>query len=197
MVVLAIIVAITTITLSSQSSFNKTIILSNTAYDVALTLRSAETYGLSSRAAGTMTGVGYGLHFDKTTPGSFTFFADTSPAPSASNCHGLPVGGATAPDAKPGNCTYDTGEKIMDYNLGNGIIVSDFCAYALGSWSCAHAQGGGLSTLDIVFARPNPDPFINVNGTNACVALASPQGGQRFVSVNAAGEISADAPSCP
>ncbi|TSC71255.1 MAG: Protein containing Prepilin-type cleavage/methylation, N-terminal domain [Parcubacteria group bacterium Gr01-1014_49] len=197
MVVLAIIVTITTITLSSQSSFNKSIILANTAYDVALTLRSAEIYGLSGRAVGGTSVAGYGLHFQKAVPGSFMLFADTSPAPNASNCHGLPAGGASAPDAKPGNCTYDTGEKVMDYNLGNGITVSDFCAYSFGAWACAYAQGGGLTELDIVFSRPNPEPFINVNGTRACIALSSPQGGARFVSVGASGEITADASSCP
>lgn len=197
MVVLAIIVTITTITLSTQSSFNKTIILANTAYDVALTLRSAEVYGLSGRAIGGTSGIGYGLHFLKASPGSFTLFADTSPAPSAANCHGLPSGGASAPDAKPGNCTYDIGETVTDYNLGNGVVVSDFCAYSFGAWSCAYAQGGGLTALDIVFARPNPEPFVNVSGTRACIALASPQGGARFISVGASGEITADASSCP
>ncbi|MCX6787707.1 MAG: type II secretion system protein [Candidatus Kaiserbacteria bacterium] len=197
MVVLAIIVTITTVTLSSQSSFNKTIILANTAYDIALSLRSAETYGLAGRAVNGVTSAGYGLNFQKISPGSFTLFADTSPGPNASNCHGLPAAGASAPDAKSGNCTYDPGEKVMDYVLGNNIIVSDFCAYSFGGWSCAYAQGGGLSSLDIVFARPNPDPFINIQGTKACLTISSPQGGTRFISVAASGEITAKAPSCP
>ena len=40
LIVLAIIATVTTIALSSQSNFNKTLILANTAYDIALTLRS-------------------------------------------------------------------------------------------------------------------------------------------------------------
>ena len=55
MVVLAIIVTITGVTLTSQTSFNKTLVLANTAYDIALTLRSSQTYGLGSRAFGGIT----------------------------------------------------------------------------------------------------------------------------------------------
>ena len=81
MVVLTIIVVITTVVVASQSSFNKTLILVNTAYDIALTLRSAETYGLGSRAFGGVVNAGYGLNFQSGTPQSFTLFADTYPAP--------------------------------------------------------------------------------------------------------------------
>lgn len=209
MVVLAIIVIITSVVLTSQNSFNKTLILANTAYDIALTLRSAQTYGLSSRAAGAAASAGYGLHFQTSPAGLFTLFADTYPGASVSSvCH--PTSDASAPDAKPGNCSYESaqGEKVVDYKLGNGITVSDFCAYSLGSWSCTYAHsgaGGGLSSLDIVFARPNPDPFMSVNGsysiiapvTAACIAVTSPQGGAHFVSVAASGQIVANALSCP
>jgi hypothetical protein len=214
MVVLAIIVVITSVVLTSQNSFNKTLILANTAYDIALTLRSAQTYGLSSRgrtnAAGAFVSAnaGYGLHFQTSPAGSFTLFSDTYPDASASSCH--PTSNASAPDAKPGNCSYESaqGEKVVDYKLGNGITVSDFCARSLGSWSCTYAHNGassGLSSLDIVFARPNPDPFMSVNGsysaiapvTAVCVAITSSKGGAHFVSVAASGQIVANAPSCP
>ncbi|MDE2021325.1 MAG: type II secretion system protein [Patescibacteria group bacterium] len=203
LVVLAIMVIITTIALTSQSAFNKTLILANTAYDVALTLRSAETYGLGNRVAGSVANAGYGIDFQKATPGSFILFADTSPQSSNSTaCHPNPD--PSAPNARPGNCVYDagSGEKVTSYALGNGITISDFCAYQLSVWSCA---SGGLSSLDIIFSRPNPDPFISVNGsystvspaTRACLTLSSPQGGLRFISVGASGEITANAASCP
>jgi prepilin-type N-terminal cleavage/methylation domain-containing protein len=207
LVVLAIIITITSVALASQSSFNKTLILTNTAYDIALALRSAETYGLGSRAVQGVDNTGYGLDFNAATPGSFTFFADTFPGPSSFSCHGLPAAGADAPDAKPGDCVYETsqGEKITDYTLGNGITVSDFCAFAFNSWSCVHSNGNNLTSLDIVFARPNPQAFVSVNGsysislpvTRACLVVSSPQGGQRYVSVAASGAITANASSCP
>ena len=207
LVVLAIMVIITSVVLTSQSSFNKTLILANTAYDVALTLRSAETYGLGNRVAGTVANAGYGLDFQKATPGSFTLFADTYPPPSSTGCH--PATDPTAPNARPGDCVYEAnqGEKVTEYALGNGITVSDFCAYTPNtlSWSCANSGNQALSVLDIIFSRPNPDPFMSVNGaysasspvTEACLTLSSPQGGSRFISVGASGEINATALSCP
>lgn len=192
LVVVAIITIIMAIVLTGQGMFNKTLLLETTAYDVTLALRDAETYGIGSRAAGTVTNAGYGIHF---TPGdSFTLFADTYPT--LSTCH--PNTGL--PNAEPGNCVYDAnnGETVHTYTLGNGITVSSLCVFN-GSWSCS-----GTSSLDIVFSRPNPVAFISKNGlysslnTQACLTLASPQGTTRYLSIVAAtGEITADAPSCP
>lgn len=208
LVVLAIITIITAVTFTSQGSFNKSIILTNTAYDVALSLRSAETYGIGSRVAGAASNAGYGLHFVRAAPSNFTLFADVNSP--ADGCHTLPSaeqGGAGAPNAMPGNCVYDNGETVTDYALGNGITVYDFCAYS-SRWYCANnaTYGNDLTSLDIVFARPNPDPFIfeknisnNIIGPfiNACITLSSRQGGFRFISVTTSGAITANAPSCP
>jgi hypothetical protein len=190
MVVLAIIGIITAVTLNSQSSFNKTLILANTAYDIALTLRSAETFGISSRAAGAVANAGYGLHFQRGTAG-FILFADTSPAASCGT-----------PDCKPGDHIYNAGSDVLiqTYALGNAITISDFCAFSAGSWSCEVANGGTLNSLDISFARPNPDAFIRANGspyTAACLKAASPQGGAQNVSLASSGAITANAASCP
>lgn len=205
MVVLAIIVAITAVVFTSQSSFNKTLILANTAYDIALTIRSAETYGLGGRAISTLP-LGYGIHVDRAIPRSFVLFADTYPAPSiASVCHATTD--ATTLDAQPGDCAYQPNQDVAvsNYVLGNSALISDFCASVSGNWSCAVSHGGGLATLDIVFARPNPDALMSMNGvyssvspvTDACLTISSPQGGFRFVSVSSSGRITADAVSCP
>lgn len=206
MVVMAIIAIITSIALSSQSSFNTTLIGANTAYDIALTFRSAETYGLGSRVAGTVVDTGYGLHFERANPSSFVLFADTYPDPSTTSpCH--PASDPSSPAAQPGNCSYDAteGEKIQTYNLGNGIQITDFCADVSGSWACANGGSASLSSLDIVFSRPNPDAFIAVNGaydssapvSAACLSVGSPQGGSHYVSISGNGEVTANATSCP
>jgi len=199
MVVLAIIGVVMSIVLTSQSTFNKTLILKNTAYDIALTLHNAQTYGLGSRASNTTINTGYGVHFQNAPTASLTLFADIYPAPSPFSCH--PTDDASSPNAQPGDCIYTIGQdqKVTDYTLGNGITISDFCAFK-GSWSCAVALGGGLSSLDIVSARPNPDTFIRANGlsyTSACLIISSPQGGLRYISVAASGQITANAASCP
>lgn len=195
-VVFGIIFVITGIVFSSQSSFNKTLILTNTAYDIALSLRSVETYGLGGRVASGVINTGYGIHF---TPGSktFTLFADTDPLDgSLAGCHYV---SSNAPNPYPqsGDCVYNGSDTIVtSYTLGNGITVSNLCATLSGSPSC------GLSTLDIVFARPNPNPFVRANGstgtvyTAACLTLTSPQGGFRYISVAASGAIQTNSTPC-
>lgn len=191
LVVFAIIVTISGVVLTSQSSFNRTLVLANTAYDIALTLRSAETFGLGGRATGGTADAGYGVHFERGAAGSFILFADTHPSTS---------GSCTTPDCKPGNSTYSVNDTLVQtYTLGNGITVSDFCAYSSGVASCAVAHGAGLSSLDIVFARPNPDAFITAGGssyTTACLTLTSPQGGSRAISITSSGQIVPNAASC-
>lgn len=199
LVVIAIIITITGVMITNQSSFNKTLVLANTAYDIALTLRSAAVYGISSRSVGGVTNAGYGLHFERGTTGSFILFSDTS-STSDFSCHGVPLGGSSAPDAKPGNCMYDPGEKVLDYNLGNNMTVSNFCAWGSGAWRCAAT--GELTSLDILFARPDPTPFIRVNGngsigwTKACLTISSSEGTSRYISVVASGAILVNALSC-
>lgn len=202
MVVLAIIVVVTTIAITGQGSFNRSIILSNAAYDLALSFRSAEVYGLGSRATGSAANTGYGLHFDRGTPTTFLMFADSSPGPSTTSCH--PAVDINAPDAKPGDCAYQSSGDILTntYRLGNGITISKFCGYSSGAWTCSD---GTVSTLDVTFTRPNTNPTITVNGsysaafpvTQACITLSSPQGATKFVTVSQTGRISADAAACP
>lgn len=201
LVVLAIIIVITTIALTSQSTFNKTLILTNTAYDIALTIRSAETYGLGSKAVGAVANIGYGVDFQKGTPATFTLFSDTYPAAGIGACH--PTLDATAPDAEPGDCVYQAAqsEKVLGYTLGNGVTISNFCAFIAGGWVCS---SGTLTSLDISFARPNPVAFISTNGvysvatpaSAACITV-SQGGNSRYIAVNAAGRITGNATSCP
>lgn len=191
---LTIITIITAVVLTSQSSFNKTLILQNTAYDIALTLRSAETFGLSSRGFGTTYNAGYGLHFSSGAKDSFILFADTVDATGGTSCAG------ELPNCKPGDYVYTSGSDVLvrTYTLGNGITVDDFCVYS---------SGGGpadcsISSLDIVFERPNPDAHVTADDDaneydgGACITVTSPQGGFKHVTVAASGQINGNASSC-
>lgn len=198
LVVLAIIISIMGIVLTSQSSFNKSFLLANTTYDIALTLRFTESLGVGTLAVGSTANAGRGVHFDRATPNSFKLFADTSPQ--SATCT------TQTPDCKPGDKVYTDGQdqRTQTYTLGNGVTVSDFCARAeSGNWSCAHSLDEALASLDIVFARPNPDAFIRANGvvsasyTSACIAVRSLEGALRFVSIAPSGSITASASSCP
>lgn len=205
-IVIAIIGIITVVVIVSQGSFNKSLILSNAAYDMALALRSTESYGISSRLSGptaTYTHIGYGIEF--TVGNSFTFFSDNSPA-QPSSCHPAPANGASAPDAKWGDCVYTAAaDAIINlYGLNRGITISDICAYAGATRYCASAST--LTRLDIVFIRPDPAPYMSINGaysasnpiTSACITILAPTGdAKRYVSVASTGEINANAAPCP
>lgn len=201
LVVLAIIVSVMAIVLTSQSAFNKTFLLANTAYDIALTLRFTENLGIGTLAVGTTANAPRGIHLDRATPNSFILFADTLPP--SDTCT------TATPDCKPGDGVYTTGQdqRTQTYTLGNGMTVSDFCARsaASGNWSCARSLDEALASLDITFARPNPDARIRANGitgttyTSACLAVKPlEQGsGRRYVTVAPSGSITANATACP
>lgn len=201
LVVLGIILVVTAVTITSQASFDKTLLLSNTAYDIALAIRTAEDFGLGSRVVGSTGNAGYGVHFDRGTNKVFTLFADTA----GSGCH-TPIGDPSGPGAIPGDCIYTAGSdtKINDYTLGNGMYVSNLCAFTwLGSWWCSTTNFNVIQQLDITFARPNADASFKANGspffnfTKACLVVTSPRGSARSVWVEPSGEISTNASQCP
>lgn len=203
MVVLTIISIITVVVLTSQSSFNKSLVLANAAYDIALTIRSAETFGLGTRAAGATVNAGYGLHFQSSPTNTFILFADTSPT---NNCD------ITQPSCKSGDHAYTSESDESDlpdlfvqtYTLGNRVIIENFCAYD-GSWECVSDSPSAISSLDIVFERPNPNAYMSKNGiyspaspvTVSCLTVTSPHGGEKYITVQASGQIIANAASCP
>jgi prepilin-type N-terminal cleavage/methylation domain-containing protein len=208
LVVLAIIILMTGLIFSGQSNFNTSVILSSTAYDVALTLRDAETYGLSTRAtASGVASAGYGLDLKSGLVTTYNLFADSYPPAGGTNaCHPLPANGASAPNAYPGDCAYTSNDGLVStYTLGNGVTISNFCASTNGtSWSCESGTTNVINQLDIIFLRPNPAPFISTNGiysqatpmTSACITLSAGTN-SRYISIAANGQIIATAASCP
>lgn len=199
-VVLGIIGVLSTVVVTSHASFSKTILLSSTAYDIALTIRNAQNFGLGSRVTtgSIYKNEGYGVHFTPASS-SFILFADrNAPTTHYQNCH--PSRDVSAPDAVPGNCAYDAGELVQEYKLGNGMKFRKIhwygAPYEIASTAFGHAENGAI---DIVFARPNNDPFVTVDygqgtreGTlaNVCIELESPQKNMRAIMVMISGEVS-------
>lgn len=161
MVVLAIIAIITSIAILGQSSFNKGLILTDTAYGVAFSARQAQSFGLSSRKFGSAQNAGYGIHVDTGSLTSYTIFADTSKTLTApGNC---PVGTVGTPDAKPGNCRYDkTGIAdgiVNTYSFSRGFSIKNFCGKN-GVVKYCSTDASPLTNLDVVFTRPNTSATI-------------------------------------
>jgi len=206
LVVLAIIAIITAIAVTGQSTFNKTLILTDTAYDVAFSARQAQSYGLSSRTFGTLTtqNYGYGLHFDRVTPDRYTFFADTSHALAVAG--GCPVGTAGTPSYKIGNCRFDSADgTVSTYTFSRGFVVSKFCGKNGGSAAVCSTDSSPLTTLDLVFTRPNTTTTISglLNGTSlrtfTCAQVTlSDQSRQatKTIRISSLGEISINQ-TCP
>lgn len=214
-VVAGIIAVLSAVLIVGHATFSKTLLLANTASDVALSFRNAEVYGIGSRATGAVSNAGYGLDFSTGSATTYTFFADTDPLPGGvGSCHPLPVNGASAPNAIPGNCYYTAGDNppIQTFTLNNGMQIKHFCAYLPtggGVWYCNAGGGVAIQHLSIVFARPNTSAtfgvgaigagFTSVAGisfTKACISIESPQATNRSVLVNQVGEIVATQ-SCP
>lgn len=195
LIVLAIIGIITVIAVVNQNSFNKDIILVNTAYDVALTIRSAEQFGISNRnpIPGGIYNVGYGIHFSSSNPDSFILFSDTG---GATQCSYTDTG------CTRGNKHYNPSDTVVQtVSIGNGIKIIKFCASGVGPSSVCSTDPGPITALDISFARPNPDVFIYAAGSSAytsgCITLQSPQGDTRSIAVNSVGSITAATSTCP
>lgn len=206
LVVLAIIGVISAIAFTSQAIFNRTLTLTNTAYNVALSVRQAENYGIASRIFGSVRNAGYGVRFDIGTTTAYYFYADTySPIGDSTNCHCNNATCAALPDAKPGNCVYDASygagasELVSQYKFGSGISVADLCGVdsSTGVKHCAAASPADLRTLDVVFIRPNTqvsligslNSGVQVHLSSVTIYLAA-SGVQRCVTVNSVGQVS-------
>ena len=177
LVVTGIIVVVSAIILANNSQFGGLITLENLTYEMALSVRQAQIYGIAVRRFGASNySAGYGMHFEKTSPSSYQLFADAVIA----------------------NGLYDTNELVQSTTLTGGYHITDLCVRLPGSTSTAcSAYTCGLDRLDILFKRPEPDAFIRANGNSAlneaaCIIVTSPRGDsqKKAVVIEATGQIS-------
>ncbi|HQU07704.1 MAG TPA: prepilin-type N-terminal cleavage/methylation domain-containing protein [Candidatus Paceibacterota bacterium] len=212
LIVLAIISVIIGIVVVNQRSFDNSIILSTTAYDVALSIREAEAYGFAGRGVTGGGGVvsfpvsyGTGIDFNIATNNTYTLFADTYTSPSSVPCYpSSSTGPSNSPAQKTGDCVFEPPPldvTLSTFNINNGITISKI----------DDSAGTSLSKLDIVFARgevtnkmsatqsgggtlaPNPPSF-----TTAHIELASSdKAAHACITVTTANIISVDQGTCP
>lgn len=176
LVVVGIFTFITAIVLANHSRFNSSVLLGSLAYDIALSVREAQVYGVSVRGVETNFRVGYGTHFSGAK--SYTLFADT-----------YPVG---APNKK-----YDAEDSIIStYTLNTGHSIVQFCGVNGAVKDCSST--GAISTLDVVFLRPEPDAHISSTASGpyaqATITVTSSSGEFRTITVASTGQISVSNP---
>lgn len=185
LVVTGIMVFITSLVLVNNNRFGGQILLQNLAYDIGLSLRQAQVYGISVRRFGADNfSTGYGMHFARTSPTTYVLFAD------AVSTNGIYDGCAS-----PVSC-----ELVESTEITRGFYVSGlFVGPASGEVS--------VNSLDILFKRPEPDACISandavtINGAGECtinpnerarIVLSSPRGDEVGIVVEVTGQISVE-----
>lgn len=149
LVTLGIMMLISAIILGDHNRFGGSVLLQNLAYDVALSVRQAQVYGISVRRFGSASSanfdVGYGVHFDLDNPTTYVIFGDAIGTP---------------------NGLYDTGEAVNILNINQGYRITQLCTTSGAGENCAPRF------LDVLFIRPEPDALIS-GDKSSCVAVLS------------------------
>ncbi len=190
LVSVAIFTVMTTYLVVKYGTFNQGILLTNTAYDIALTMRQAQNYGINTQQAQTGDfSQGFGVSFSTLNPvgvtpqnpvgttvipnnKSFVFFPDIS----------------NLGDLKYSNTSGEGAVRTL-YILRRGVKVTGLCAGASDT-TCNTA-----TELHVGFKRPNPAAIISTeSSTNyayARISLTSEDGSlTRDITVRRFGQIS-------
>ena len=169
MVTTSIFVFITALMIVKYGSFNQGTLLTNLAYDVALTIRTAQTYGLSvqRKDSNLEFKYAYGVNFDTNTlyNKQIILFIDS---------------------VIDGNYSNST-ELVSTYNIKRGAKIAGFCTV-----TCSVPNTTGY--VNISFLRPNPDAVIHVNGSTnnesyLKIFVQATDGSMRSVTVRQTGQI--------
>ncbi|MEI8337734.1 MAG: type II secretion system protein [bacterium] len=194
MVVVAIIIVTTSVLLFKQSKFSSDILVTNAAYEVALAIRQAQVYGISSKqvtaTAGGISNVGYGIYLDNSLineqQSAFRIYSDSG---DGSNPVNYPfVWGGSNEYAEVDRPHLTQGQKILRFCVvgGNGTL-------------CSSNTSSIITSLNIGFIKPKPEAVIHDSnsGTDntAIIVVASALGDKcRVVRITAIGQISVDTP---
>jgi prepilin-type N-terminal cleavage/methylation domain-containing protein len=180
LVSIGIFTAITTVSVLNNSRFNSSVLLTNLAYEIGLSVRQAQFYGITVRGTSadpTKFDSGYGVRFDTTSPTTFVMYEDVRP-----------VGGSP-------NHIKDAGDLDLEtFRIQKGNRISKVCVDGV----CTNA------IVDITFIRPNPDAYIRASNNTSIsygkaeICVESPSATRRKVVVESTGQISvtADATIC-
>ncbi|MEN9523999.1 MAG: hypothetical protein RL536_68 [Candidatus Parcubacteria bacterium] len=186
LVSIAIFALMTALVVAKYGNFNQSVLLTNLAYEVALTIRTAQTYGLSVKNSdpdkldqSNAYKNPYGVHLDTSNGNNqtITFFSDVSP-----------VGG---------NGVYTSGSDgvINTFAVKRGAIISGIC---FGTVGCsANTNYASSGSVDITFKRPDPNALMCSGGNvNNCtskyveISVKAIDGNTRVITVRENGQIS-------
>ena len=189
-VCVAIFVIMTALLVAKYGTFNQSVLLTDTAYDIALAIHTAQSYGLSVKDAGpTVSCSGNDISSGFNCAYGIDFVA--SPLSIYCGNTGIISSGTNitlfADVSENGICNNGDVE-ITSYAITRGAIISGVCAS--NSQTCSAASD---SELDVTYLRPYPDATICWQGicsyTYGQVTLKATDGSLRTISVYQNGQI--------
>ncbi len=182
---------LTGVFLLQQRQFDSTTLLRSLTYSVALSIRQAQTYGTSVRAFNNVFASAHGIYLcsgGAQCQQNYYLFAD------ADNDRARAVDGS---------------EDVETFSLtGQNFTISRFCATTSGGTITTRCSDTNeITSLTILFIRPNPDACIETSNSaaacvvgsagedysNATIQLQGPGGATRSVTITNTGQISVGA----
>ena len=150
LITIVIFVIVTGVVLVNKNQFDSVILLNNFAYDVALSIKQAQTYGVNVRegVSGTFKAA-YGVYFNLNNPGgvnNFILFNDVKGD-----------AGGSLPDGKYNgdliSCSASNVECIQRYTMRRGMFIKEICVGTEEMCTLANE-------LSVLFYRPSLEAKI-------------------------------------
>ncbi len=199
LMVLAIFTILTSVVMYNYAEFNSRTIMSNIAYEIALTVRQAQVYSLGVRgqAGNEEFDNRYGVYFNTDNDGKeFVFFFDKKPTGEGAEPDGWCDGGEGQ-----SNCLacVSSSECLEKVTLTRDIFISKICL----SNTINPVNENGICNetttdedISVTFDRPNPDAktVVDSGGSdlkkNVAIVVKNKFGNQRAVIIRTTGQIS-------
>jgi len=165
LVTIVIFVVITGVVLVNSNKFDSAVLLRNFAYDVALTIKQAQSYGVNVRESNSgLFNTAYGIYFDTGTGGDrtkFVLFNDTGDEAAYSGFTSGPADQVY--NGSLVSCPTNDPECVQKFSMTRGTYVKKLCAGA------DIASCDTVDQLSILFRRPSLEAKIYINNQSEVV----------------------------
>ncbi|HAO65031.1 TPA: hypothetical protein DCQ44_03575 [Candidatus Taylorbacteria bacterium] len=174
MVTVTIMMIMTAVVLFNYNKFNENSILSAFAYDMSLTIRQAQVYGVAVRE----TGSGANASISTATVESLSFSSpygvhfEINPVPPAPPFLLFADSGGVSTSYRDGDRVFNKAGEPVDtvlqsFTFQRGIKISGLCVVRYPASTCnPDLSSPIITTLDITFKRPDPEATFSVNGND-------------------------------
>lgn len=170
LVSIGIMTIVSSLMLANNARFGGQVLLQNLAYDIALSVRQAQVYGISVQRFGSTNTFadGYGMVFQTSANTSYSLFGDLN-----------------------SNRLYDVGggELLQASSIRSGYRINGLYVTPVNGVEVP------VTRIDVTYRRPEPDAYItrNADGSTlyeqARIELISPRGDTKSVVLSVNGQI--------